>query len=284
MNVGVQLEKQCKDEKECHRFLFLKQLSSLKYLVRQGLAIRGHESMESNLIQMLKKRAEDVPELNQWIEDRRYISPDIVNELIEMMGNAVLRSILQDIKGNLGLFGLIPDESRDISNKEQLTCILRWVSLPDLTTHEDFLGMYVIEKPDAETITAAVKDILLRCNLRLNECRWQAYDGASTMSGDLSGVAARIPAENPAAHRIHCANHRLDLALKSCTHQSEVIDDSWSFVQDLAVFIRHSPLRMATYESTAKELDPDESVDSLHLLCMPNSMDSKNEVNRSSIE
>ena len=267
MNVGVQLEKQCKDEKEFHRFLFLKQLSSLKYLVRQGLAIRGHESMESKLIQMLKTRAEDVPELNQWIEDRRYISPDIINELVEMMGNAVLRSILQDIKENLGLFGLIADESRDISNKEQLTCILRWVSLPDLTTHEDFLGMYLIEKPDAETIKVALKDILLRCNLRLNDCRWQAYDGASTMSGHLSGVGARIQAENPAAHRIHCANHRLDLALKSCTHQSEVIDDSLSFVQDLAVFIRRSPLRMATYESIAKELDPDESVDSLHLLC-----------------
>ena len=71
MNVGVQLEKQCKDEKECHWFLFLKQLSSLKYLVCQSLAIRGHESMGSNLIQMLKTRVEDVPELNQWIEDRR---------------------------------------------------------------------------------------------------------------------------------------------------------------------------------------------------------------------
>ena len=99
--------------------------------------------MEINLIQMLKTRAEDVPELNQWIEDRRYISPDIVNELIEMMGNAVLRSILKDIKRNSGLFGLIADESRDISNKKQLTCILRWVTLPDLTTHEDFLGMYI---------------------------------------------------------------------------------------------------------------------------------------------
>ena len=91
--------------------------------------------------------------------------------------------------------------------------------MPDFTTHEDFLGMYLIEKPDAETITAALKDILLRCNLRINECRWQAYyDGASTMSGHLSGVAARIQAESPAAHGIHCANHRLNLTLKLCTH------------------------------------------------------------------
>ena len=83
------------------------------------------------------------------------------------------------------------------------------MALPDFTTHEDFLGMYLIEKPHAETITAALKDTLLRCNLRINECRWQAYDGASTMSGrHLSGVAARMQAESPAAHGIHCANHR----------------------------------------------------------------------------
>ena len=39
------------------------------------------------------------------------------------------------------------------------------LALPDLTTHEDFLGMYLIKKPDAETIIAALKDIN-----RLNEC------------------------------------------------------------------------------------------------------------------
>lgn len=214
MNIGAQIYKQYKDDQDLHRNLFLKQLSSLRYLARQGLAIRGHESIESNLIQLLKTRAEDVPELNHWIEKGQYLSPVVINELIEMMGNSVLRSILEDIKGNSGLFGLIADESRDISNKEQLTCVLRWVSLSDLMTHEDFIGMYLIEKPNAETIVASLKDVLLRCNLQLSDCRWQAYDGAATMSGHLSGVAARILAENPAAHRIHCANHRLDLALK----------------------------------------------------------------------
>ena len=98
-----------------------------------------------------------------------------------MMGKAVLRSILEDIRDNFGFFGLIADESRDISNKEQLTCILRWVSLSDLTTHEDFIGMYLIDKPDAETIAASLKDILLRCSLDLDDCFWQAYDGAATM-------------------------------------------------------------------------------------------------------
>ena len=64
MNVVTRLEKQSKKKKEGHQCLFLKQLSSLKYLVHQGLTMHGHESMESNLIQMLKTRAEDVPMSN----------------------------------------------------------------------------------------------------------------------------------------------------------------------------------------------------------------------------
>lgn len=75
------------------------------------------------------------------------------------------------MKANSGLFGIIADESRDISKKEQLTCILRWVSLSDLVSHEVFIGMYLIEKPDAEIIAASLKDVLLRSNLRLIDCR-----------------------------------------------------------------------------------------------------------------
>eukprot|EP00112_Aurelia_sp_Birch-Aquarium-sp1_P004658 Seg1527.3 transcript_id=Seg1527.3/GoldUCD/mRNA.D3Y31 product="Zinc finger MYM-type protein 1" protein_id=Seg1527.3/GoldUCD/D3Y31 len=127
--------------------------------------------------------------------------------------------------------------------------------------------MYHLKETNAETITDCLKDILLRCNLLLDNCRWQAYDGAATMSGHLSGVAARITTENPAAHRIHCANHRLDLALKGCAKESEIIRETLTFVQDLAVFIRNSPKRMSIYEDIAKDVSSDGSVDSLHLLC-----------------
>ena len=96
---------------------------------------------------------------------------NIINELINLMGNEVLRSIVADIHQQSKLFSIISDESRDISNKEQLTCVLRWVSTTDLSVHEDFLGMYQLEKTDAETITSSLKDILLRCNLKTEDLR-----------------------------------------------------------------------------------------------------------------
>ena len=116
--------------------------------------------------------------------------------------------------------------------------------------HEDFLGMYELEKTDAETITTSLKDILLRCNLTINDCRWQTYDGAANMAGSRNGVAARISSENPRALYIHCGDHTLDLALHDCVKESEIISDALKVAQDLAVFIRSSPTRMVQYQHT----------------------------------
>jgi hypothetical protein len=49
----------------------LKQLSSLKYL---GLAIRGHDEKEGNLMQLLKLRGEDDSQLQTWLSDGKYLS------------------------------------------------------------------------------------------------------------------------------------------------------------------------------------------------------------------
>ena len=102
---------------------------------------QGKTDVDSNLFHVLKVRAEDVPGLLDWIKDGKYLSHDIINELINLMGNEVLRSIVADIHQQSKLFSIISDESRDISNKEQFTCVLRWIFTTDLSVHEDFLGM-----------------------------------------------------------------------------------------------------------------------------------------------
>ena len=50
VNVACMLDSAHKELQKTRKLMLLKQLSSLKYLVRQGLAIRGHCEMEGNLI------------------------------------------------------------------------------------------------------------------------------------------------------------------------------------------------------------------------------------------
>ena len=93
-----QLSNQAKQEQKLNRNMLLKQLSSLRYLLRQGLAIRGHVEIEGNLMQLLRLHCEDIPRLKQWLQAKKYLSHDIVNEQISLMANHILRKLLQEIR------------------------------------------------------------------------------------------------------------------------------------------------------------------------------------------
>ena len=56
-------------------------------------------------------------------------------------------------------------------------------------------------------IVNAIKDVLLRFNLQLKNCRGQAYDSASNMLGKNSDVATKITAEQPKAFVVNRYSH-----------------------------------------------------------------------------
>ena len=74
------------------RFL-LKLLESIRYLAKQGVPFRGHHEdgtcFKRNLYQLLLLQAHEESGMQQWPKRREYISPQIVNELIVLMGLAV---------------------------------------------------------------------------------------------------------------------------------------------------------------------------------------------------
>ena len=96
-------------------------LSSLQYLSCQGLAIRGSTDEDSNWIQLLHLRAQDIPELRSWLarKENKWLSHDILNEMTEMMAHDVLRTLIEEIKCEF--FSVIMDETADISVREQVS-------------------------------------------------------------------------------------------------------------------------------------------------------------------
>ena len=86
---------------------------------------------------------------------------------------------------------IIGDEGTDVSNKEQLSFCLRTID-ENLDPFEDFIGFYELENIKSNTIVRVIKDILIRLNLSLENCRGQMYDGASNMMGKKSGVSTQI--------------------------------------------------------------------------------------------
>ena len=113
------------------------------------------------------------------------------------MAHGIMRGLSKDIC-NSQCYTIMADECTDIANKEQLTICMRWVD-DSLVDHEEFIGLYQVDKIDATTLAGTIKDTLLRMGLSLSQCHGQCYDGASNMSGSKSGVAVRLCAEEKRA-------------------------------------------------------------------------------------
>ena len=244
-------------------------IESVQFLARQGLAIQGLESDSGNLMELLRLRSEDVPELAQWLKRKiTWTSHDIQNEILEIMAHSIQRDIASDIRDAVW-FSLIVDETTDISVKEQVSICLKHVSNL-FEVHEDFIGFYETSLTDASTLVAIIEDVLLRLNLPLSQCRGQCYDGASTMAGRLSGVQARILQKCDKAIYVHCCAHSLNLALQDATRSVPMIRDVLDTVRELNNVVRASAKRHALFEKIRADLalvEDHKTKSSLRQLC-----------------
>lgn len=59
----------------------------------------------------------------------------------------------------------------------------------NLIAHEEFIGLYLTENVFTASLVAIIEDVLKSMNIKLELCRGQCYESASTMSGAKNGVA-----------------------------------------------------------------------------------------------
>ena len=87
---------------------------------------------------------------------------------------------MQKVTKERKYFGIIADETADVSSQEQLTVCLRTVS-DNFDVEETFFGMYSLDRCDSPTIFRSIEDVLLRLNL--------CFDGAAAYQGETIRVA-----------------------------------------------------------------------------------------------
>lgn len=139
------------------------------------------------------------------------------------------------------------DETSDISIKEQVSVCIRTVENKDLSVNEYFMGVYETHDTTAERLHEIVKDILSRFALPINKCRGQCYDGASSVSGRISGLQTRIKSEESRAIFVHCTAHTLNLVVQDAMKNIPVGQDFLAIMRELITFVRNSPKRIAIF-------------------------------------
>ena len=130
------------------------------------------------------------------------------------------------------------DEATDSNNNEQLVVCIRLVD-NNFEAREDFIGVHAVENINSG-IHVVLKDILIRLNIPLSNCRGQCYVGASNMAGIKRGVATQIQPESPLAFLTHCYGHALNLPVNDMI-KDRLLKNTMAASSGLSKLIKNSP-------------------------------------------
>jgi len=233
-------DKQSDQQKRDYRTRLNASVDCIRFLQQQGLAFRGHDESKTSsnqgnfreLLHFLAKHNEEIDKvvLENAPENHQMTAPDIQKEIANAAASETLDAILKDLGDSS--FAILVDEARDISVKEQLAIILRYV---DKKGHviERFLGITHVSNTTAAALKMAIESVLIKHHLSISRLRGQGYDGASNMRGELNGLKTLILNENSSAYYVHCFAHQLQLTLVAVAKNHIQIATFFSLVNSI---------------------------------------------------
>nr|XP_033509046.1 zinc finger MYM-type protein 1-like [Nicotiana tomentosiformis] len=206
----------------------------VRILLNPRFAFRGHDESETslnkvNFIEILSWYADKYDKIKPFVlkrapKNNKMTSSDIQKEIVTACKIETIKAIIEDLNGDY--FPLLVDESIDVSRKEQMAIVLRYVDKKG-SVMERFIGIVHVRDTIAFSLNKVIVDVLVHHSLSLSSIRGQCYDGASNMQGDIKGLKKLIKQESRSAHSIHCFAHQLQLTLvaisKKCVHVGELV-------------------------------------------------------------
>ncbi|XP_075077331.1 uncharacterized protein LOC107818275 [Nicotiana tabacum] len=161
-----------------------------RFDIHVGLAFHGHREDElslnkGNFLEILSWYAERCDKIRDLMLKKaptndQLTSHKIQKDIIIACKIETVKAIMEDLNGDF--FALLVDESCDVSHKEQLAIVLRYVNRYGSVV-EHFIG-------------------IIHC-----------YDGASSMQGDLRGLKTLIQQESKSAYSINYFVRQIQLTL-----------------------------------------------------------------------
>ena len=143
-----------------------------RFLLRQELPFRGHEEKEEtanngNFFELLKYTAEQNDVVSKAVlrnasGNNQMTSPIIQKDIVHCFSEELVKSIIEEIDHDV--FGLLVDESADVSYKEQMVVVLRIVDKNGIVK-ERFISLTHV----AET-SSAIDSLFAKHGLSITSC------------------------------------------------------------------------------------------------------------------
>lgn len=240
----------------------------------QDIAQRGHregddEHNPGNVRKFLRFIAKHDPVIADRVKsgpkNEKYTSSAIQSEMIDTLASMVREEIAESVKA-CHYFSVQADEAKDVSKTEQLSIVVRFYDEVSHCIQECFISFTPMVLLDAASIT----DIILKSLTKLgfdykSSLVGLGFDGASVMSGGISGVQKRIQDKAPFAYYVHCYGHRLNLVLINVAKHVPQAAEFFSLLEQLYIFASNSVVH-EKFLSIQREMFPKEQVRELQHL------------------
>ncbi|GBP13144.1 Zinc finger MYM-type protein 1 [Eumeta japonica] len=216
-----QLQEQLRKEKEYYHNVLKRVIAVVKFLSIRGLAFRGSEEVfgsphNGNFMGAMELLAEFDPFIREHIEQRElrpkaiisYLSKTVYEEIIEIMGQQLLKQIITQIKNDdTKYYSTVMDSTPDLSHNDQLAIVLRYCFRGKV--YERCVAFIKISSHTALHLFNILQDFIETNGLLLSNCRGQSYDNAANMAGHYNGVQALL--KQKITLRIMCHVLRISL-------------------------------------------------------------------------
>ncbi|CAN6580303.1 unnamed protein product [Malus baccata var. baccata] len=219
-HIETAVRKHSDQARKAYRTCLNASIKCTKFLLRQGLSFRGHDesatsSNRGNYLELLQFFADNNDKVREVVLENapgnlKLLAPSIQKEIVNSCALETLDTIMDGLKDRF--FSILVDEARDVSVKEQMAMVLRYV---DDNGHviERFVGIQHLTNTTSSSLKNVIDTLFSRHGLSISKLRGQGYDGASHMRGDLNDLKTKILREQPCAYYVHCFAHQLQLAL-----------------------------------------------------------------------
>ncbi|XP_073152805.1 uncharacterized protein [Henckelia pumila] len=243
---------QSREEKEKIRLRLRTSIVTVRWLALQGCAFRGNdESLSSsnrgNFLELVKAFAKMSTEIDKFVlenapKNAQYIAPEIQKKILHIMANRVRQMIREKVGDKC--FCILVDEARDISKREQMAIILRFVNNHGILTKR-FFAIKSVSDTTSLNLKKEISNVLVHHDLEVKKIRGQGYDGASNMRGEWNGLQALFLRDCPCAYYVHCFAHRLQLTLFSAAKDVSIIWKFFSHLDSVVNIVTSSTKRIA---------------------------------------
>jgi hypothetical protein len=95
--------------------------------------------------------------LEKALKNTKYTSPTIQKDILHILANKMRKTICEEVRDTK--FCILVDEANDVSNKEQMAIVLRFVDIQGFL-QERFFGIMHVSDTTSSTLKKEIYDML----------------------------------------------------------------------------------------------------------------------------